>query len=332
MISVIVPVYNGEKYISNTIKKILEQPYSDIELILVNDGSKDDSNKICEYFRKLDSRVVLINKANAGISAARNTGIESAKGEYVSFIDQDDVIKSNIYTVLSEVIGNTDMCIAGKIMHLIDKNNNEKNCIEYRYAKKCIQNIDQIFDLAINANRDTCALHLWNCLYKRSIIIDNNIRFNHELRCGHEDSLFNAQYLAKCGKVSIVGDVVYEYFRRANQSTSLKSNSAYLNDFEVFYMEFIAAWSDLNCINEKDAKIYTFMLRLGINFYSQYGVYENEIAAIFDVCNRELDERRITKSAINSFPYYIYLYIINKLLINKSYNSAAKMVRFLKNR
>ena len=95
MISIIIPVYNVEKYLFRCVNSILSQTYSDIEIILVDDGSPDNSPELCDEIAQTDSRVVVIHKKNGGLSSARNAGLDIAKGDYVFFIDSDDWLSSN---------------------------------------------------------------------------------------------------------------------------------------------------------------------------------------------------------------------------------------------
>ena len=170
-ISVIIPVYNGEKYINKTIGLILNQAYKDIELILVNDGSTDGSREICEKYAKIDSRVILINKNNAGISAARNTGLGVATGEWISFIDQDDEISIDIYIKLTAQLDfSDDMVVAGKKMLLINEEDSVLQESIYDYEDDTVVDESRKLTHLFNINRDTRLLHLWNCLYKRKII------------------------------------------------------------------------------------------------------------------------------------------------------------------
>lgn len=330
MISVVVPVYNGEKYLDNTIKALLQQPFKDIELILVNDGSTDSSRSICEYYQLLDERIVVINKENEGISVSRNYGLKIARGEYISFIDQDDIVNENIYLTLSQAIGNSDMCIAGKIMHLIDNNEKDINTVEYTFVKKVLSDKDDIFSLAINSKRDTCALHLWNCLYKKRIIEENNIQFNENLRFGHEDTLFNIQYLAMCNSVAITDKVVYEYYRRTNHSTSLKANVGYINDFRTFSSVFVDCWNKVLSKNDKINECYTFLIRLCISLYAQYGIDCIELESLFRIIGDNIGLNKITNQAINSRLYCMYLSIVERLLVMKQYRLASAFIKNLK--
>ena len=99
-LSIIVPIYNGERYLRKCIDSILSQTYTDFELILVDDGSKDSSLEICREYEKNDSRVVVFHKENAGLVAARKSGVSIAKGEYIGFVDCDDYIDDDMYSQL----------------------------------------------------------------------------------------------------------------------------------------------------------------------------------------------------------------------------------------
>ena len=104
MLSVIIPVYNVEEYLAKCVDSILNQSYTNLEVILVNDGSKDSSGSICDAFAQKDSRVRVIHKENGGLSSARNAGIEAAKGEYITFVDSDDWIEADAYAHLLELM------------------------------------------------------------------------------------------------------------------------------------------------------------------------------------------------------------------------------------
>lgn len=106
-ISIIVPVYNVEKYLSQCIESIINQNHKNIEIILVNDGSTDKSGDICDKYSLKDNRIKVIHKKNEGVSIARNTGLKVATGEYIAFVDGDDLVDKDIYTRLINVINNS---------------------------------------------------------------------------------------------------------------------------------------------------------------------------------------------------------------------------------
>lgn len=107
-ISVIIPIYNVEQYLSQCLDSIINQTYTNLEIILINDGSTDNSEKICNQYKLLDPRIIVIHKTNGGLSDARNTGIKIATGDYISFVDADDFIDENMYTILFQKINTTN--------------------------------------------------------------------------------------------------------------------------------------------------------------------------------------------------------------------------------
>ena len=111
-VSIIIPVYNAKKYLANTLDSVIKQTYKNLEIILVNDGSTDNSKDICESYAKIDKRIKVINKENGGVSSARNYGLALAKGEYISFVDSDDFLFENMIETLVNDIQNTNAEIA----------------------------------------------------------------------------------------------------------------------------------------------------------------------------------------------------------------------------
>ena len=121
-ISIIVPVYNTEKYLSKCLNSLIKQTYKDIEIIVVNDGSKDKSLEIAKKIAKQDNRIKVFNKENGGLSSARNFGIEKASGEYIGFVDSDDYIKENMFEILYNMIKEANAKIAICGWYLVEDN------------------------------------------------------------------------------------------------------------------------------------------------------------------------------------------------------------------
>ena len=111
MVSIIIPVYNGEKFISRCVDSVLSQTYSDFELILVNDGSKDNSGKLCDAYAQKDPRIRVIHQENGGVSRARNRGLDAAKGDVISFVDIDDYIAPQMLEVALKYLTDADICM-----------------------------------------------------------------------------------------------------------------------------------------------------------------------------------------------------------------------------
>ena len=122
LISVIVPVYNTEKYLEKCVMSILNQTYKNLEIILIDDGSTDNSPQICDSLAEKDNRITVIHQPNGGVSSARNTGLDNTHGDYIMFVDSDDYIAPNMIEFLSENIGDTDIAMCG--YNSVDENGN----------------------------------------------------------------------------------------------------------------------------------------------------------------------------------------------------------------
>lgn len=210
-LSVIVPVYNAERYLCECIDSILTQTFQDFELILIDDGSEDDSGKICNEYSKLNEKIKVIHQKNNGVSNTRNVGIRNATGDYVVFVDADDTVEPSMYSMmLAEAMDvDADLVICGykeiskngiqnKLFNLPDSQVMERDMVIHRLLYS-----DFTGEHIINS---PC-----NKLYKRKILIDNNIRFPNRRR--GEDWLFNIQYIEKCIRAIYVDRALYNYKR-----------------------------------------------------------------------------------------------------------------------
>ena len=223
-ISIIVPCYNNEIYVEKCLASIARQTFQNFEVIIVNDGSKDDSKRIIENFIKTDHRFKLINQTNQGVSSARNKGLELAQGKYVCFVDADDYVDSRYLECLIQPLlnCNSDLSICSVIHESID------NKIIY---------IDELKRQTLS-NRETANLKkiVWgyacNKLFKLKIIKENNITFNPKIKFA-EDELFYLTYLFKIQKVSFVENALYHYVRQSKSATNDKTNfSVQANRFD----------------------------------------------------------------------------------------------------
>lgn len=216
-ISVIVPVYNVEKYIHKCVDSIINQTYENLEIILVDDGSPDNCGKICDEYSKKDNRIRVIHKENGGLSSARNAGLDIATGEYIGFVDSDDYIATDMYEKLYECIQKekSDMAICNflyvdesylPIEHLnIDtslKNETLKNTEIYY---KFLEHKGWYFITAVNR------------LYKKNIW--SVLRFP----CGkqHEDEFTAHRIVGVCDTVSCIDDALYYYIQREGSITNV---------------------------------------------------------------------------------------------------------------
>ena len=233
MISIIVPVYNTEKYLKRCINSIINQTYKNIELILVDDGSLDNSGKICDEYAKKDNRIKVIHKTNGGMSSARNCGLDIATGNYIAFVDSDDYIALNmletmrLYIVDNEV----DMAVCGFTRLTENKILSEqgKNVISGVYSA---ENLFESETAHIDGVKDRVSLYtesLWNKLYKKKIFHDLRLKVGKN----HEDFYIMHHIISRCKKVYLSNDVFYFYWYNTNSVSAVKYNITRLDAVEA---------------------------------------------------------------------------------------------------
>ncbi len=208
LISIIVPVYNAEKYLSACIESILQQTYHDFELLLIDDGSNDRSASICDEYALRDSRVKVFHKSNGGVSSARNHGIQEARGEWITFIDSDDFVDSGFLKNFYDYVTDEDVYICNACKFL-----DEKQGLFYKLQSGSIDTTSFLrkYGLLI---LDTP----WAKFFKKSILTTNNLKFDERFQLG-EDTLFNMHYIRYCDKVCI-NEKPYYYYRMSENNLS----------------------------------------------------------------------------------------------------------------
>lgn len=219
VISVIVPIYNDELYLTDTLQAVCNQTFADFECICVNDGSVDDTEKIIDRFIEKDKRFLKINQANGGVSMARNTGMQAARGEFIFFIDHDDLIPADTLRNLlaAAVKFNADMS-RGRMM-MIPENFELIGLPEQtgEPRSRIFENpLTNFYRHARGKNSTWC--YIWQCLFRRSAI--RNIRFVESLRSGREDNLFMYEVIANI-KNYVQIDSVVACHRRSKSSVML---------------------------------------------------------------------------------------------------------------
>lgn len=235
--SVIIPVYNKFEYLAECISSVLNQSYQDLEVLLINDGSTDDSLEVCRKFEKTDDRVVVIDKPNTGVSDTRNLGIEKAKGEYIVFVDADDVLHCDLFKTLDKYIGEYDVlmyksCRDRKLLGTTDDTTYDISLkgMQEKVVKSVLYNQHSINHCGANFNRVT------DYVVSTRILRDNNILFNPELRVG-EDKVFNFDLFRVTDNVFYLNQYLY-YIRTNNKSVMGSYNSQSLKNNELLYKAF----------------------------------------------------------------------------------------------
>ena len=226
LISVIVPVYNVESYVAECIESIQNQTYMNLEIILVNDGSTDASGDICDQYAAYDERIKVIHKENAGVSAARNTGIEAANGDYIAFVDSDDYIAPNMYEDMLRILKENDLDIL--------------ECTAFRdkggeIIEGCNDGSLEIFnrDEALKMAMYDCFVAVWSQLYKRSAIDD--VRF--PVGRKFEDTAVSYRFITNTKRVGHINHCYYYYRLNLNSTTQTSFDPKSRWDFVLGYEE-----------------------------------------------------------------------------------------------
>lgn len=296
LLSIVVPIYDVSNYLDDCIQSIIKQTYLNIEVILVNDGSTDDSLDICRKYSKLDTRIVLIDKKNGGLSDARNAGIIASKGKFIGFIDSDDIINLNMFEVMLGLINKTgsDIAICCYENFLDSEIINIKELNECQYAtytgKEAVYNVYTGEDK--NINFISC-----NKIYKREVF--TNIRY--PIGKLEEDEFVTPKVLYYAKKVVCSQAILYYYRQRENSIMHTTLSYSNLNGLEA-YQEAIDFFAQRN-----ERKLYSCAvnraLSSALTLYNRFA--ENNI-----------HDKKIEQEIRNYYSMLICKYLKNTDLLN----------------
>lgn len=223
-ISVIIPVYNAEKYLKVCLDSTMQQAYSNLEVLLVNDGSTDNSLTIAFSYAEQDERIVVIDQENQGASAARNQGLLHATGDYIAFVDADDWLEPDYFQELfSGFVSDADLICCGYFDHSIYGTNIPVN--DFLYAGTMLDR-----SALTQALLQGTAGVPWGKLFRQSIIREYDIKFQSDVKMS-EDLIFNLEYAQYTGKAIIIPKHLYHYNRLNEQSLSAKIDESYINSY-----------------------------------------------------------------------------------------------------
>lgn len=246
-VSIIVPIYNVERYLNRCVDSLINQTYKNLEIILVNDGSPDNSPAICDRYAIKDTRIKVIHKENGGLSDARNAGINISTGKYIMFLDSDDYAELNMIENAVNTIEtlDSDIVIWGYYAEFVDENERIINTINYSGLDGVLDSSDEQFMLSnelINLMG-----YAWNKLYKNEIIQKNNYRFKKGLSLV-EDITFNSEVFKNHHSIAFVEEPLLHYMQRPRETLGGKF---YENQFELKQQAM--------------KKVYEMLLALGYN-------------------------------------------------------------------
>lgn len=260
LVSVIVPIYNGEKVIRRCIESILNQDYQNIELLLMDDGSKDGSPAICDEYAAADSRVRVVHKANSGVSDTRNQALSLAKGDYIQFLDADDWIvpEATRLFVRSMEDNDVDMVVAD-FYRVVGENTSRKGSID----KGGVYTKLEYADCMLVSPADYYYGVIWNKLFKRDIIEKNQLAMDENINwC--EDFIFNMEYILHTENIYILKVPVYYYVKTEGSLVSQGMNPSKIVRMKLnvieYYRNFYKNLLTEEEYEERKPEIYSFLL------------------------------------------------------------------------
>lgn len=239
MLSIIVPVYNVRLYIEECVDSLLAQDYKDCEIILVDDGSTDGSSEICENLLQRDSRIRVVHQKNGGLSAARNTGLEYTQGEYISFIDPDDIVSPSMFTDLIAALEKNNAAVAICNFEVFNKVDRYK-ATRYKYDVVDYSKDKQI-EFFAPAFDSSC-----NRVFRAEPIRKYNIIFEHKNKVAQEDYWFQIRLFTHISRVATIADTHYKYRERGSSITKSRSDGDITNrclNFLTYTKEYISLHS-----------------------------------------------------------------------------------------
>ena len=212
-ISIIIPIYNAEKFLARCIDSIVAQSYPDWELLLIDDGSRDGSATICREYSERDPRIHLLQKENGGVSSARNLGLESAQGEWIMFVDADDWIDKDTLAICMQ------HCAGRDVVRFSMRTTKREN--EYRDVQIPLPKSKQEYLTQIIAQSDNTIVGVCSGIFRRELFVKYNIKFDPQIKCG-EDWLVLSKYVYLCNDFVVLPDHLY-YYDIGNQSSCTNS-------------------------------------------------------------------------------------------------------------
>lgn len=292
LVSIIIPMYNSEKYVIHTLKSILEQTYTNYEVIIIDDCSTDNCFNLCKEFIKENTKFHLFqNNGNKGICYTRNYGLKMAKGDFIAFCDDDDIILPKFLEDNINELDKENACFIkfGRELIDVDKNNNVVSQKKSDIKNKLIFDNEELVEKFFEIKKTGVLINVWNGIYRKDIIDKNNLLFDTNMKYGSEDAKFSLEYLLVSKKLIINPENYYIHYRRVTSSTSKQFNLNKIYSLvETAKIESVV-WEKINnqmeIICAKNAYIINIISLQLLNencFYSN----KNKINIIKDVSNK----------------------------------------------
>lgn len=276
--SIIIPVYNCEKYLKRCLDSILAQTFNRYEVILINDGSTDKSGELCDYYANINKRIIVIHKKNAGVSAARNDGLKKATGKYITFLDSDDYIEEDYLEYANKMFGKFDIKLlnTGFFSEVEDENDN-KTFDLITAKEKEYKNYDEIKKDLVYLWDTHMLYNIWNKIYINEIIQKNKIEF--PAKNFGEDMEFNREYLRYVDKMYNSEKCFYHYIKERKGSITAKYKENLFNIRVKEYYEFNQYFSKNNLKEEEYIE------------FSSRRFIERVLGCVENICGSELSPK-----------------------------------------
>lgn len=308
-LSIIIPIYNVEKYIKDCIESILNQKTNDFEVICIDDGSIDDSGKICDEYAILDSRIKVIHQKNKGVSFSRNLGMELSKGQYIAWIDPDDIINEKWFSEINEYLNkNVDIVVFDYTL----LKNGKKKCINYKMKSGYLDNISFLYDVLEDKKINS---HLWRCVCKKALFANLKFPENTNIK---EDYAILPYVIERAKKIFYISKCLYFYrVRQHSLSTEYNFDKAY--KCYIIGKERYINFSKLNFLKKDIPKdIYLlFALDCCILYYKSPLNIRNIKKKQFEECRKDIKNNKLELFKMYSVSMRIrikYLFCILNIL------------------
>ena len=277
LISVIVPVYNVEPYLKECISSILHQTHNALQVILIDDGSTDGSGEICDQFAKRDDRIEVIHQKNAGVSVARNAGLQRAIGKFVIFTDSDDKLPATAYQDLLEAWTGEDSLVIGRMQYINEEGEKLKLSPEFEISK-----IDtNTFTRELLEEKKFSYLgYLCDKLFVRNVIVENSLTFNPVIQL-NEDRLFILQYSFFCKKVAFCNRIIYLYRQRSDSAIGETRQSSTVLDKEMTVIDAFLLMEQI-CRSRSETLYYVCARK----------AYENILGLLCRVSSKDIEKKK----------------------------------------
>ncbi len=324
--SIIIPVFNAEKYLDTCLKSIFNQNYKQYEIVLIDDCSKDESPKICRNYAQQHPEIIFLQMPhNNGVSAARNLGVHHASGDYLLFIDSDDFIGENYFEMIEKQVGKYDLLQFGHFEYLVDETDNliesRSSNLNYSISSSNLRPYEWETIMLKTFFASPC-----NKVFKRKIIIDNKVSFDEKCVC-YEDYLFNLEYCHHVRSFCMIDVPLYFYREKYNNNKRTAILKRKWDKFGLIADKVSCSTEEFACLLGRGGE--------NIRLYA-YQAYLVELQAVFlrqpdhlRECINHLLKKQEFHNIIKGLRYCgKFIFILQILLYFRFYHLAAKLIMY----